>query len=41
MNSPYRILVESGLAAGDRVAAAGVTVRTEGRVVRLLEDPAN
>ena len=34
------IFVESGLAAGDRVAAAGVTVLTEGRVVRLLEDPA-
>jgi len=33
------ILIESGLSAGDRVAAAGVTVLTEGRVVRLLDEP--
>ena len=32
------ILIESGLSAGDRVAVAGVTVLTEGRVVRLLND---
>ena len=34
------ILVESGLSAGDRVAAAGVTVLTEGRVVRLTDESA-
>ena len=34
------ILIESGLSAGDRVAVAGVTVLTEGRVVRLLDEPA-
>lgn len=32
------ILVQSGLSAGDRVAVAGVTVLTEGRVVRLLDE---
>ena len=31
------ILIESGLSAGDRVAVAGVTILTEGRVVRLLD----
>ena len=34
------ILVESGLSAGDRVAVAGVTVLTEGRIVRLLDESA-
>ena len=33
------VVVKSGLSAGDRVAAAGVTVLTEGRVVRLLDEP--
>ena len=32
------ILVKSGLAAGDRVAVAGVAVLTEGRVVRLTDE---
>ena len=34
------ILIQSGLSAGDRVAAAGVTVLTEGRIVRLTDDAA-
>ena len=34
------VLVKSGLSAGDRVAVAGVTVLTEGRVVRLLDESA-
>ena len=34
------ILVKSGLSAGDRVAVAGVTVLTEGRVVRLTDESA-
>jgi RND family efflux transporter MFP subunit len=34
------ILIESGLAAGDRVAVAGVTILTEGRIVRLLDESA-
>ena len=34
------ILIKSGLSAGDRVAVAGVTVLTEGRVVRLLDESA-
>ena len=34
------ILIESGLSAGDRVAVAGVTVLTEGRVVRLIDESA-
>ena len=38
--SGENISVLSGLAAGDRIAAAGVTVLTEGRIVRLLEDEA-
>ena len=32
------IYVLSGLNAGDRIAVAGVTVLTEGRIVRLLDD---
>ena len=35
------IYVLSGLSAGDRIAVAGVTVLTEGRVVRLTDDSAN
>lgn len=34
------ILVKAGLSAGDRVAVAGVTVLTEGRVVRLIDESA-
>ena len=34
------ILINSGLSSGDRVAVAGVTVLTEGRVVRLLDEAA-
>ena len=34
------ILVKSGLAAGDRVAVAGVAVLTEGRIVRLTDEAA-
>ena len=34
------ILIESGLSAGDRIAVAGVTILTEGRVVRLLDEAA-
>ena len=34
------ILIESGLSAGDRVAVAGVTVLTEGRIVRLIDESA-
>jgi len=30
--------VTAGLAAGERIAAAGVAILTEGRRVRLLED---
>jgi RND family efflux transporter MFP subunit len=33
------VFIQSGLSAGDRVAAVGVTVLTEGRVVRLLDEP--
>lgn len=33
-----RVRVDEGLAAGDRVATAGVAILTEGRKVRLLED---
>ena len=32
------IFIESGLSAGDRVATAGVTVLTEGRIVRLHDE---
>ena len=34
------ILIQSGVSAGDRVAVAGVTVLTEGRVVRLTDESA-
>ena len=34
------VLIESGLSAGDRVAVAGVTVLTEDRIVRLLDESA-
>ena len=34
------ILINSGLSSGDRVAVAGVTVLTEGRIVRLLDEAA-
>ena len=35
------IYVLSGLSAGERIAVAGVTVLTEGRVVRLTDEAAN
>ena len=34
------VLIQSGISAGDRVAVAGVTVLTEGRVVRLTDESA-
>ena len=34
------IYVLSGLSAGDRIAVAGVTVLTEGRIVRLTDEAA-
>ena len=34
------ILITKGLNAGDRIAVAGVTVLTEGRIVRLTDDAA-
>ena len=36
-----QIAVLSGLAAGTRIAAAGVAILTEGRQVRLLDEPAD
>ncbi len=38
--SENNILVVDGLNAGDRIAVAGITILTEGRVVRLLDEEA-